>query len=164
MTDFMIAESGIRQLYARFSDAVWRHDEGACVDCFATDAKWKLAGMEFCGREEIGSAFTRLLGGCKRVVLILGLPVLDVGQGTATGRIQVTELTQMTDGTSAMTIGVYYDRYVQESDRWRFQSRHFGLHYRGPIDMSAELVDCPDYGPPPGMPAADEPTFTRRKL
>ncbi len=164
MDDFIIAESGIRQLYARFSDAVWRHDADACMDCFAKDAKWKIASLEFCGREDIGAAFTRLLSACNRVVLILGLPVLDIGQGTATGRIQVTELTKMADGTSAMTIGVYYDRYVLENDRWRFQLRHFGLHYRGPTDMSAELVECPDYGPPPGMPAPDEPTFTRRKL
>ena len=163
-TDFIKAESGIRQLYAHFSDAVWRHDASACENCFTEDARWKLAGMEFIGRTDIGAAFSRLLADCERVTLILGLPVLEVAQGTATGRIQVTELTKMVDGTSAMTIGVYYDRYVQESDRWRFQLRHFGLHYRGPIDMSASLVECPDYGPPPGMPGPDEPTLTRRKL
>jgi hypothetical protein len=28
--------------------------------------------------------------------------------------------------------------------------------------LSAALVECPDYGPPPGIPGPDEPTFTRR--
>ena len=45
-----------------------------------------------------------------------------------------------------MTFGVYYDRYVVEGDRWRFQSRHWSLHYRGPMDLSAPLVEFPDYG------------------
>ena len=164
MNEFLNADSGIRQLYARFADAVWRKDAVAGVDCFAEDAEWKLASLHFRGREEIGGAFAKLLGICDRIMLIQGTPVLEVGQGTATGRTPVTELTKMADGSSAMTMGIYYDRYVLQGDRWRFQWRHFGLHYRGPIDMSAELVDCPDYGPPPGMPGPDEPTFTRRKL
>lgn len=162
MTDFMAAESGIRQLYARFIDAVWRKDADAFGDCFAEDGEWKIAGMHMHARAEIGGTIAKLLGGCERVLIIMGIPVLEVGQGTATGRVHITEFAKMGDGSSAMTIGVYYDRYVEQGDRWRFQWRHFGLHYRGPSDLSAPFVECPDYGPPPGMPGADEPTFTRR--
>ena len=61
-----------------------------------------------------------------------------------------------------MNFGVYYDRYVDEGDRWRFQSRHWSLHYRGPMDLSAPLVDSPDYGAHPAMPGPDEPTLTRK--
>ena len=162
MSEFVVADSGIRQLHARFVDAVWRKDPEAFADCFTEDAEWKIATMRFRGRAEIGAAFGRLLGVCARVQIIPGMPVLEVGQGTATGRIHMTELAKMVDGSSALTIGVYYDRYVEDAGRWRFQWRHFGLHYRGPTDLSAALVDCPDYGPPPGMPGPDEPTFTRR--
>ena len=163
MTDFLVVESGVRQLHARFIDAVWRKDAEAFADCFAVDAEWKIAGMHMRGREEIGSTFGLLLGVCARVVILPGIPLLDVSGGTVGSRTNVTELAKMVDGTSAMTVGVYYDRYVEEGGVWRFQWRHFGLHYRGPIDMSAELVECPDYGPPPGMPGQEEPTFTRRK-
>jgi len=162
MTEFVVADSGIRQLYARFTDAVWRKDADAFANCFAEDGEWKLAGLHIRGRAEIGSIFAKLLSDCDRVLMIQGTPVLEVGQGTARGRIHVTELAKMADGSSAMTIGVYYDRYVEQGDLWCFQWRHFGLHYRGPTDLSAALVDCPDYGPPPGMPDPDEPTFTRR--
>lgn len=164
MNDFTAADSGIRQLYARFSDAVWRHDAEAFLDCFTERGEWKLAGMHFRGREEIGAAFDRLLGACDRVMFLTGFPVLQVDGGTASGRIQVTELTKMKDGSAAMALGVYYDRYAREGDAWRFTWRHFSLHYRGPSDLSADLVPSPDYGPPPGMPEADEPTLTRRKL
>jgi SnoaL-like domain len=162
MSGFLIAESGIRQLHARFIDAVWRQDADAFADCFAEDGEWKLASMHMRGREEIRSSFAKLLGVTARVQLIPGIPLLEFGEGSASGRIQCTELCKMRDGSSALTIGVYYDRYVEGGGRWRFQWRHFGLHYRGPIDLSADLVECPDYGPPPGMPGPDEPTFTRR--
>ena len=35
MTEFVIAESGIRQLHARYIDAVWRKDADAFANCFA---------------------------------------------------------------------------------------------------------------------------------
>jgi ketosteroid isomerase-like protein len=162
MTEFVVADSGIRQLHARFTDAVWRKDADAFADCFAEDGEWKLAGLHMRSRAEIGSTFAKLLSACDRVLMIQGTPLLEVGQGTATGRIHVTELAKMADGSSAMTIGIYYDRYVDVGGLWLFQWRHFGLHYRGPTDLSAALVDCPDYGPPPSMPGPDEPTFTRR--
>lgn len=162
MTDFVVADCGIRQLYARFADAVWRKDNDAFADCFAADGEWKIASLHFRGRAEIAGAFGKLLAICARVQIITGTPLLEVGRGTAAGRIAITELAKMTDGSSAMTLGIYYDRYVQEGDRWRFAWRHFGLHYRGPVDLSADLVECPDYGPFPGMPGPDEPTFTRR--
>lgn len=164
MTDFVVADCGIRQLHARFADAVWRKDAAAFADCFAESGEWKIAGMHFRGRDNILAAFEKLLAACDKVQLIVGTPLLEVGDGVASGRVQVTELAQMNDGSSAMTLAVYYDRYVEEAGRWRFQWRHFGLHYRGPIDFSAALVECPDYGPPPGMPGPDEPTFTRRQL
>ena len=162
MTELVIAEYGIRQLHARFADAVWRKDAEAYADCFAEDAEWKIATMHIRGRADIGGTFAKLLAACARVQIIAGTPLLEIGQGTATGRIHVTELAKMVDGSSALTLGVYYDRYVEEAGRWRFQWRHFGLHYRGPTDLSAALVECPDYGPPPGIPGPDEPTFTRR--
>ena len=93
-----------------------------------------------------------------------GASTLKVGEGVATGRLQFTEYGKLKDGSSALRIGIYYDNFIEQAGHWRFQSRHLGLHYSGPTDLSAALVECPDYGPPPGMPGPDEPTFTRRKL
>ena len=162
MTPFVVADSGIRQLYARFIDAAWRKDADSFAACFAPDGEWKIANMHMRGRAAIVGGFARLLASCKRVRIILGQPVLEIGEGTASGRVPITEFVKLADDSSAMTLGVYYDRYVQEGDRWLFQWRHLGLHYRGPIDLSGDLSDCPDYGPPPAMPGPDEPTFTSR--
>jgi hypothetical protein len=156
------AEYGIRQLHARFIDAVWRKDAEAFGDCFSQAGEWKIAGMHIKGRADIAAKFALLLGACAKVQIIAATPLLDFGHGGISGRVSVTELAKMADGSSAMTLGIYYDRYVEEAGLWRFSWRHWGLHYRGPIDLSAALVECPDYGPSPAMPDADEPTYTRR--
>lgn len=162
MTDLVTVDCGIRQLYARFADAVWRIDAASFAECFAEDAEWKIAGMHIRGRDNIGATFGKLMGICARVQIMMGPPLLEIATGSVSARVQVTELAKMADDSAAMTLGVYYDRYVEEDGRWRFKWRHFSLHYRGPVDLSAALVESPNYGPPPGMPGPDEPTLTRR--
>jgi len=156
MSNFVIAECAIRQLHARFVDAVWRKDSDAFANCFAEDAEWKIAGMQIQGRAEIGRQFSNLMSKSERAMMFLGMPILEVAQTTATGRIYVTEYVKMLDGSAARTLGVYYDKYVGEGDQWRFQWRHWNCYYRGPADFSAPFISCPDYGPHPGMPAPDE--------
>jgi uncharacterized protein (TIGR02246 family) len=164
MTNFIAADCGIRQLHARFIDAVWRQDAAAFAECFATDGVWKIAGMVFTGRAEMAEACAKLLGRCERIQLILGQPILEVGEGTAIGRLQVTEMTRKKDGTSALTFGTYHDRYVEQDGAWRFQWRHWSMAYHGPADMSGDYVEQPDYGPFPGMPGPDDATFVRKVL
>jgi hypothetical protein len=160
--DYVIAECGIRQLHARAIDTVWRKDAEAFAACFAEQGEWKIAGLHMRGRAEIATTFARLLGLCERVVLTAGTPLLEVSQGTGSGRVQCVEFAKMMDGTSAMTVGIYYDRYLEEAGEWRFKWRHWAMQYRGPIDLSAQFVKTTDYGAFPGMPGPDEPTFTRK--
>ena len=103
MTELWIADSGVRQLHARFVDAVWRKDDAAFAGCFSLDGEWKIAGQHFRGRQEIGSAFATLLGACERVQLIVGIPVLEIAQGRASGRTPVTELARMLGDADAET-------------------------------------------------------------
>ena len=162
MTDFLVAESAIRQLYGRYADALWRKDTRAFVDCFTEDAEWKIAGMTLHGHAEIGSQFERFVSASERVMMFIGIPVLEVGNGTATGRTQVTEYIKRNDGRALRTLGVYYERFVDQKDRWRFQWHHFNLYYYGPPDFSEPYYDCMEYGPPPGMPGPEDPTTVRK--
>jgi hypothetical protein len=164
MTELWVADSGVRQLHARFTDAVWRQDKASLAECVALDAEWKIAGMHLRGREEISTTMTKLLGYCRRIRLIIGDTLLDVSDGAATGRVPVTEFSQLQDGSPVLTMGIYFDHYVQRGERWCYRRRHFGLHYRGPMDLSGEFIaESPDFGAPPGMPGLEEPTITRRK-
>ncbi|TGD71054.1 nuclear transport factor 2 family protein [Mangrovimicrobium sediminis] len=161
MSDVSAAE-GIRQLHARFIDAVWRQDAESFVQCFTEDGEWKVGGMHLKGRESIGPTFAKLLGLNERVLITPGLPILEIDGDSAIGRCQGQEIAKLPDGSSVMTLGVYYDRYTLSEGLWRFRWRHFALHYRGPLDLSAPMVESPEFGPFPGMPEWDEPTLTRR--
>ncbi len=162
MTDLATIDFQIRQLHARFTDAVWRKDSDVFGQCFARDGEWKIAGMHMRGRDEVAQTFGRLLGACERVQIISSPTLLDNADGEVVSRTNVTELAKMNDGSGAITFGVYFDRYVEEDGHWRFAWRHWALYYRGPFDLSAKFVDCPDYGSPPGLPGPDAPTFSRR--
>ncbi len=163
MTDFIAAECGIRQLHGRYADAIWRQDSAAFAKCWTQDAVWKISGREAHGRAEIAALFEASVAPSERVMMWSGIPVLDVGIGQATGRVQVTELIKRKDGETARTLALYYDHYREDAGHWRFARRHFNLYYYGPPDLTAEIyADVLEYGPPPGMPGADDPTPVRR--
>jgi hypothetical protein len=162
MSDYSNAECGIRQLHGRFMDAVWRQDAACLADCFASNGSWKIAGMDMRGRDRIGADCGKLLGYCEKIQLIALPAILELEEGGAFGRVHMIEFAKMLDGSSAMSIGVYHDRYVEEDGLWRYASRHWSLKYRGPADLSAAFVDTPDYGAFPGRPEPDEPTYVRK--
>jgi len=155
---FLLAEAGIRQLYARYADAVWRKDAESFADCFTEDAVWKIVGQEVRGRDAIASFLLASLEPSERVMFWAGVPVLEVGDGIATGRTQVTELIRRKDGTALRSLAIYYERFVEQQGVWRLQWHHFNMYYLGPPDLSGTYVDAMEYGPPPGFPGPGDPT------
>jgi uncharacterized protein (TIGR02246 family) len=160
--EFLVAESAIRQLYGRYSEALWRKDSDAFGECFAAEAVWKIAGLTISGRAQVRNLFERYMAQAYKVMMFTGIPILDVGGGTATGRVQITEYSRLPDGRAIRTLGIYYDRYVEEAGRWRFSWHHFDLCYYGPGDFSEPYYECREYGPPPAMPGPTDPTTVRR--
>lgn len=164
MTNFVVAECAIRQLHACYVDAVWRKDYDAFGDCFAEDAEWRIGGRILRGRVEIVDNLKRLMPNFHRVIMTFRTPILEVGNGTATGRTYVTEQNGFKNGRPGTTIGTYYERFVDQGDRWRFTWRLFQLHYIGPADLSGPFFENPEFGPPPAMPPLDAPTYDHSGL
>jgi uncharacterized protein (TIGR02246 family) len=79
MSQFAEAEARIRQLYAHYSDAVWRKDADAFADCFTADAEWRISGMVMRGRDEIASGFGQILASAERVLIIFDTPLISLG-------------------------------------------------------------------------------------
>jgi hypothetical protein len=164
MTDFLVAESGIRQLHACYTDAVWRKDYEAFGDCFTEDAEWRISGMILRGRLEIVDTIKQFMSRFRRVLVTLRTPILEIGNGTASGRTYLSEQSVLSDGRPYGPLGIYYERFVDQGDRWRFSWRLFQTNYSGPPDMSGTLFDNPDYGAPPAMPPLDAPTYNHSKV
>lgn len=162
MTDLLVAECAIRQLHARYADALWRKDSESFAALFAADAEWKVAGMHLRGRAEIKRSFEQFMVHVDRTLMTFRTPIVDVNDNGVTSRTYVTEDNRFADGRTASTIGIYYERFTEEGGCWRFKWRHWNLYYIGPPDLSAPLYDCMEYGPPPGFPAADDPTTVRK--
>jgi hypothetical protein len=155
MTNLGTAEMAIRQLHARYADAVWRKDFVAFGDCFTEDAEWRIAGNIFSGRANIVQTIERVMVDYKRVLMTFRTPLIEVGDRSATARTYVTEDRAVIRGNPGMAIGRYYERIVDQGDRWRFKWRLYQLLYLGPPDLSGSFFENPDYGAPPGMPEPD---------
>lgn len=167
--DFLLAECGIRQLHARYCDAVWRFDMDAFGDCFAQDCEWRMDGVVMRGREEIVAQNKALFeANFQRLLIRLGTPILEVGRGeakgTASARTYFSARNVLSDGTGFAPIDIYYEHFVDEGDRWRFKWRRFDGLYSGPADMSGMLHEQQDYGAPPAMPPLDGDTISITSL
>lgn len=152
MIDLAAAERGIRDLHARYTDAVWRQDFDAFADCFTREGEWRISGRVFRGRQEIKDGISIILDKFIRVMITFRSPILELVEGEVVGRTYIDEKCAWKNGNRNISIGRYYERFAQEDGRWRFAWRLFELHYRGDPDLSGTFFEHPDYGPPPGMP------------
>lgn len=155
MMDFVSAEAGIRQLHARYAEAVWRKDYATFADCFTPDAEWRIAGQVLRGRNEITGFLETAMTRFHRVIMTFRTPLIELGEGAANVRVQVTEQNGFKDGRPGSTIGTYFERLVEQDGVWRRAWALFQLHYMGPADLTGSYFDQPDYGPPPAMPPLD---------
>ena len=159
VTDFVIAECGIRQLQARYTDAVWRLDYDAFGDCFAEDCEWRISGVILRGRAQIVDYNRQLFSTqFRRLFITLRTPILEVTGGKASGRTYFSAQNILADGTPFAPFGVYYEHFVDQGDRWRFSWRLFHSLYGGPPDLTGTFHDQPDFGAPPAMPPRDADT------
>lgn len=155
------AEYEIRQLHARYSDAIFRKDAASVAALFAPDGEWRVGGQIIKGAENITSFLEGVFPQFSRILMTFRTPIVDVASGEISSRTYVTENSQFADGRPFGPIGIYFDRFVEVDGHLRFQWRLFQTHYAGPPDMTAEFLDVPDYGPPPGMPPLDTETIDR---
>ena len=165
MTDFVTAEAGIRDLHQRYTDAVWRQDFEAFAQCFAEDGEWRISGMALKGRAQIKETFTAIMARFNRVMISFRTPILEVGPEGVFSRTYIDERCAWKNGDTNISMGLYYERFVERDGRWLFQWRLFQMLYRGDPDLTGTYYEFPDYGPPPGMPPLDavpEDTATAR--
>ncbi|KHK90939.1 nuclear transport factor 2 family protein [Novosphingobium malaysiense] len=164
MPQFAAAEAGIRQLHARYAEAVWRKDLDAFGDCFADECEWRIAGNVLEGREGIVAAFAGIIDDAQRVFMTFQIPIISLeGTSRASGRTMVSEQCRWKNGRANLTLGRYFEDFVRDDDRWRFTWRLYQVLYAGPPDLSGTYYDEPDFGAPPVMPPRDAmPAPTRR--
>ncbi len=164
MNAFVETEAAIRQLHAKYTDAVWRKDLQAFGDCFTDDAEWRISGLVLKGRDQIVELMRKGFAHYQCILLNFRTPLLEVSDGGACGRTYVSEQSIFNDGSAYAPIGIYYERFVERDGAWKFSWRLFHTCYVGPPDMSGELFEVPDFGAWPNMPPLDAPSFKRTDI
>jgi hypothetical protein len=149
--DALVVDRSVRDLTARYCDAVARCDGELFASLWATDADWVVPGARTTsGRERITRLFLKLREGyllCTQE-LLSGRVVPDAGGTSARARWQIREHQWRDDAPTSCVMGIYTDRLIIEQGTWCFAERRFDLVYRGPVDCSA-----PPLALPPDLPA-----------
>lgn len=123
----------IRDLVARYADAVCRRDAEAWAATWAEDGVWQLPGApRVQGRDAIVALWRNAMAGLPFVAQLVHQGVLDIDGDRATGRWYLTETLKTADGSGRHDIGVYEDRYVRTADGWRFSERHYTILHDAP--------------------------------
>ncbi|WP_208876692.1 nuclear transport factor 2 family protein [Streptomyces armeniacus] len=122
----------IRELTARFTDAVNRRAPEDLAGLFAEDGEWHVPGVPVAaGREAIAALLRKLLGNFAHLVQLTHSGHADVSGDTATATWYLTENAVDADGNAFAFTGVYTDELVRTPEGWRFARRTFAFLQRG---------------------------------
>ncbi len=155
MIDELRAEAGIRQLHARYADAVFRKDFDAFGNCFTEGAEWILGPHRLHGRRECVAFLEDRIRDSHWVLLKFHTPILQIGEGSTQGRTYVTEQNAYKNAPASHNVATYYERFAEQGGVWRRKWAFFQLHYMGPADLSGTFFSSIDYGPSPAMPTPE---------
>jgi len=136
-TDHIADELEIRNLVARYADAVSRRDHERWAATWAKQGSWSLMGMTAQGREDVAALFAKLTSGFAFVVQHVPSGYVEFDGEAASGKWQISEHGQL-GGNPLLTLGLYEDDYVREDGAWLFASRRFQPVYSGPPDLSGK--------------------------
>ncbi len=140
-TATLLEEQAIRQLVARYADAVGRRDAKAWGETWTDDGVWELMGQRKEGREQVVKLWSAIMSGFEMVVQIPGSALIEVDGDRATGRWYMIEYIA---GPAMLNMGHYLDRYQKVRGEWRFAHRRFDVLYSGPPDLSGKPTPFPE--------------------
>lgn len=138
-------ELAIRDLAARFTDAVNRNDAAALGALFTDDGEWLVPGMETTHGPAAASAriadlrstFVNLL----QLLYSGHVDLADDGR-SATATWYLAENASDGENSFAFT-GVYEDELRKTDDGWRFARRRFSFLYRGRTELPGKWYAHP---------------------
>ncbi len=136
-------EAAVRELVARYTDAVNRGDADDWAATWTPDAEWNLAGQAIVGRDEIVSRWRTLMSGFSWLIQLVYTGTVSVDGERATARWYLSELSVGQDGSRGLIVGVYHDECRRSDGTWRFSKRRFDMLYAGPPDLSGHTLPFP---------------------
>lgn len=136
-------EIDLRNLMARYIDAVNRRDGEAWAATWAEDASWDLLGTEVVGRANIVGLWQQMMGGFEFALMMPSSCLLEIDGDQASGHWYLQEYTRDLEGNSGTVLSRYLDTYSRIDGQWLYQSRRYSFIYHGPADLSGTYTPLP---------------------
>ena len=136
-------ELAVRNLVARFTDAVNQRDTDEFKRLWSDHAVWEIGppfSVKATGAEAIGIMLDELF---KPKLLFVQLThsgiVTFTGKDSATGRFTERERGKG-EGDFYENLAVYHDEYVRSQGGWRFKHRYYEYRFLDTSTFSGEIV------------------------
>ena len=129
-------EMALRNLMARYSDAVNRVDADAWIATWAEDVVWNLLGNPVSGKDNILALWKQMMSSFEFALMLPSTCLFEVDGDTASGHWYLTEYTRDPEGAASTVLSRYTDTYTRKEGQWLFQSRDYSFIYNGPADLS----------------------------
>ena len=133
-------ESALRDLMARYIDAVNRNDAAAWASTWAADAVWNLLGAPVTGRDNILGLWQQMMSSFEFAIMMPSSCLFDITGDTASGHWYLQEYTRDLEGNGSSVLSRYVDTYVKQGGQWLYQSREYGFIYHGAPDLSGSYT------------------------
>lgn len=137
-------ELEIRNLVARYADAVNRRDEAQWASTWAEKGVWHLFGRDVAGREALVATWRGAMGFFSFVVQLIHSGTVELAGDRASARWYLSELGHSSGGDKLLTVGVYHDELIRVDGSWLFSRRRFDALYQGPPDLSGAVTPFPE--------------------
>ena len=133
-------ELGLRNLMARYVDAVNRYDADAWIATWAEDGVWNLLGNPVEGRDKILGLWQQMMSSFDFALMLPSSCKFDIQGDTASGHWYLHEYSRDKEGNTATILSRYLDEYVKQDGEWKFKSRAYNFIYNGPADLSGAFT------------------------
>ena len=134
----------LRNLMARYIDAVNRNDGDAWIATWAEDGVWNLMGEPVSGRSNVLAMWQQMMGNFDFAVMMPSSCLFTVDGDTASGHWYLHEYLRDQQGAGITILSRYLDTYTRWEGQWLYQSRVYNIIYNGPADLSGEHTPLPE--------------------
>jgi len=129
-------ELALRNLMARYVDAVNRYDADAWIATWEEDAVWYLLEPPARGRDAILALWRQMMASFECALMLPSSCLFEVAGDTASGHWYLHEYLRDRQGVATAVLSRYQDTYARRGGQWRFQTRRYQFLYQGPADLS----------------------------
>lgn len=127
-------EAAIRNLVARYCDAVNRHDGDAWAATWAADGRWYFLDQVHTGRAEILAFWESVMAMLDFAIMQAGNGIIEVDGERARGRWTTQEIVRTRGEHGRAIVGIYDDTYTRSEGQWLIASRRYHKLYEVPTD------------------------------